>query len=162
MYEVQQDFITNVDEIMEKVKEHEAKGLFTNRGIGGTQKHATKYGESHFKSLFITEMNDDLVETIWKTIPNERKWCSQVVVNRYDPGDWLIKHQDSAGGYWKFKLVFLTQGKPHFKYWDQEDNEHLVQEQKGAMFDMPIDTWHEVTKIEEGEEPKYSLCLIWE
>ena len=162
MYEVQQDFITNVDEIMEKVKEHEAKGLFTNRGIGGTQKHATKYGESHFKSLFITEMNDDLVETIWKTIPNERKWCSQVVVNRYDPGDWLIKHQDSAGGYWKFKLVFLTQGKPHFKYWDQEDNEHLVQEKKGAMFDMPIDTWHEVTKIEEGEEPKYSLCLIWE
>ena len=162
MYEVQPDFITNVDEIMEKVKEHEAKGLFTNRGIGGTQKHATKYGESHFKSLFITEMSDDLVETIWKTIPNERKWCSQVVVNRYDPGDWLIKHQDSAGGYWKFKLVFLTQGKPHFKYWDQENNEHLVQEKKGAMFDMPIDTWHEVTKIEEGEESKYSLCLIWE
>ena len=162
MYEVKDGFITNVDEIMEQVKEHEAKGLFTNRGIGGTQKHATEYGESQFKSLFITEMNEDLVETIWKTIPDERKWCSQVVVNRYDPGDWLIKHQDSAGGYWKFKLVFLTQGKPHFKYWDQENNEHLVQEKKGAMFDMPIDTWHEVTKIEEGEESKYSLCLIWE
>jgi len=27
---------------------------------------------------------------------------------------------------------------------------------------MPIETWHEVTKIENDEEPKYSLCLIWE
>ena len=162
MYEVKENFITNVDEIMELVKEHEMKDKFTNRGIGGKEKHATKYGESHFKSLFMTEMNDALVETIWKTIPDERKWCSQVVVNRYDPGDWLIKHQDSAGGYWKFKLVFLTEGKPHFKYWDQDDKEHLVQERKGAMFDMPIDTWHEVTKIEKDEEPKYSLCLIWE
>ena len=162
MYEVKDGFITNVDEIMEQVKEHEAKGLFTNRGIGGTQKHATKYGESQFKSLFITEMNEDLVETIWKTMPDERKWCSQVVVNRYDPGDWLIKHQDSAGGYWKFKLVFLTEGKPHFKYWNTQGEAHLVHEKKGAMFEMPIDTWHEVTKIERDEEPKYSLCLLWE
>ena len=59
-------------------------------------------------------------------------------------------------------LVFLTQGEPHFKYWDKENNEHLVQELKGAMFDMPIDTWHEVTEITENEDPKYSLCLIWE
>ena len=59
-------------------------------------------------------------------------------------------------------LVFLTEGEPHFKYWDKKDNEVLVQEIKGAMFDMPIDTWHEVTKIKENEDPKYSLCLIWE
>ena len=52
------------------------------------------------------------------------------------------------GGYWKFMLVFLTQGKPHFKYWDKDEKEHLVQEAKGAMFKMPIETWHEVTKIE--------------
>lgn len=162
MYEVVENFITNVDEIMEKVLEHEKRGLFTNRGVGGKEKHGTKYGESHFSSLFQTEMNDDLIETIWKTIPQERKWCSQVVVNKYKPGDWLVKHQDSAGGYWKFKLVYLTEGKPHFKYWDTDDNEHLVQEKKGAMFDMPIDTWHEVTKIQQGEDPKYSLCLIWE
>ena len=162
MYEVQEGFITNVDEIMKLVKQHELEGKFTNRGKGGTQKHATKYGESQFKSLFITEMNNELIETIWKTIPDERKWCSQVVVNRYDPGDWLIKHQDSAGGYWKFKLVFLTEGKPHFKYWNTQGEAHLVQEKKGAMFEMPIDTWHEVTKIEKDEEPKYSLCLIWE
>ena len=162
MYEVKENFITNVDEIMIEVKKHEDQGLFTNRGVGGKEKHGTKYGESHFSSLFQTEMNNELVETIWKTIPQERKWCSQVVVNKYKSGDWLVKHQDSAGGYWKFKLVFLTQGQPHFKYWDKDNAEYLVQEKKGAMFDMPIDTWHEVTKIEEGEDPKYSLCLIWE
>tara|TARA_B100001939_G_scaffold345423_1_gene361948 strand:- start:1147 stop:1635 length:489 start_codon:yes stop_codon:yes gene_type:complete len=162
MYKIVENFITNVDDIMLQVKEHEAQGKFTNRGIGGAEKHGTKYGESHFRSLFQKNMSNKLVETIWNTIPEERKWCSQVVVNKYQPGDWLVKHQDSAAGYWKFKLVFLTEGNPHFKYWDEEDREHLVQEKKGAMFDMPIKTWHEVTKMEEGEEPKYSLCLIWE
>jgi len=162
MYKIVENYITNVDEIMLKVKEHEQNNKFTFRGIGGDEKHGTKYGESHFSSLFQRDMDTDLIETIWKTIPNERKWCSQVVVNKYAPGDWLVKHQDSAGGYWKFKLVYLTEGKPHFKYWDGEDREHLVQEKKGAMFDMPIDTWHEVTKMEKDEDPKYSLCLIWE
>lgn len=162
MYKIVENYITNVDEIMLKVKEHEEKGKFTFRGIGGEENHGTKYGESHFSSLFQRDMDTDLIETIWETIPNERKWCSQVVINKYAPGDWLVKHQDSAGGYWKFKLVYLTEGKPHFKYWDGEDREHLVQEKKGAMFDMPIDTWHEVTKMEKDEDPKYSLCLIWE
>jgi hypothetical protein len=163
MYDIVENYIKNVDNIMQKVKEHEAKGKFTFRGIGGKELHGTKYGESHFSSLFQRDMEQDLVDTIWETVPQEeRKWCSQVVVNKYAPGDWLVKHQDSAGGYWKFKLVYLTQGKPHFKYWDKDGNEHLVQEQKGAMFNMPIETWHEVTKIEDGEEPKYSLCLIWE
>jgi len=163
MYQLVENFVTNVDEIMDIVYLHEEQGKFTNRGIGGTEKHATKYGESHFSSLFQTEMSKELIDTIWKTIPeDEGKWCSQVVVNKYKPGDWLIKHQDSAGGYWQFKLIFLTEGNPHFKYWDNQGNEHLVQEKKGAMFNMPINTWHEVTKIEENESPKYSLVLIWE
>ena len=163
MYEVVNDYITNVDDIMQKVLEHEAQGKFTNRGIGGTDTHATIYGESHFSSLYEKDMNEDLVETVWETLPeSERKWVSQIVVNKYKPGDWLVRHQDSAGGYWQFKLVFLTEGKPHFKYWDKNDTEHLVQEKKGAMFKMPIETWHEVTKIEKDEDPKYSLCLIWE
>jgi len=161
-FNVVENFIGNVDDIMQLVKEHELEQKFTFRGIGGREQHNTKYGESHFSSLFQRNMSDELVETIWKTIPDERKWCSQVVINKYKAGDFLVRHQDSQGGYWKFKLVFLTEGKPHFKYWDKEENEHLVQEKKGAMFDMPIDTWHEVTKIQEDEDPKYSLCLIWE
>jgi len=163
MYELVEEYITNVDEIMDLVHSHEAQGKFTARGLGSKEKHATKYGESHFSSLFEKDMSKELVETVWKTVPEEeRKWVSQIVINKYVPGDWLIKHQDSAGGYWQFKLVFLTEGKPHFKYWNKDNEEVLLQEIKGAMFKMPIDTWHEVTKIEQGEAPKYSLCLIWE
>ena len=165
MWNLVEGYITNVDEIMEQVKEHELKGRFTFRGKGGSEQHNTAYGESHFSSLFQKDMEPSLVDTIWKTIPeNEtfRKWCSQVVVNKYQEGDYLVRHQDSQGGYWKFHLVFLTEGRPHFKYWDDEDEGHLVQEKRGAMFNMPIRTWHEVTKIEEGEDPEYSLCLIWE
>jgi len=165
MWKVLENYITNVDEIMEQVKEHEKQDKFTFRGKGGKEKHGTMYGESHFSSLFQKDMSKELVNTIWKTIDIDEKnknWCTQLVVNKYAPGDWLVKHQDSQGGYWQFKLVFLTEGKPHFKYWDDQENEHLVQEKKGAMFDMPIDTWHEVTKMETDEDPKYSLCLIWE
>jgi len=165
MWKVVENYITNVDEIMELVKEHEKQGKFTFRGKGGSEKHGTMYGESHFSSLFQKDMDDNLVNTIWKTVDIDEKnknWCSQLVVNKYAPGDWLVRHQDSQGGYWQFKLVFLTEGKPHFKYWDDDEVEHLVQEKKGAMFDMPIRTWHEVTKIETDEDPKYSLCLIWE
>ena len=51
MYEIVNEYITNVDDIMQKVLEHEAQGKFTNRGIGGTDKHATIYGESHNKEF---------------------------------------------------------------------------------------------------------------
>jgi len=77
MYEIVDDYITNVDDIMQKVLEHEAQGKFTNRGIGGTDTHATIYGESHFSSLYEKDMNEDLVETVWETLPeSERKWVS--------------------------------------------------------------------------------------
>lgn len=163
MYELVDRYITNVDDIMPMVYDHEQRGMFTNRGIGGTDTHETKYGESHFSSLYEKDMDKELIDTVWKTVPEEeRKWCSQIVINKYKPGDWLIKHQDSAGGYWQFKLVFLTEGQPHFKYWDKDDQPHLLQEKRGSMFKMPIDTWHEVTKMQKDEDPKYSLCLIWE
>ena len=42
MYKIVENFITNVDDIMLQVKEHEAQGKFTNRGIGGAEKHGTK------------------------------------------------------------------------------------------------------------------------
>ena len=61
MYKIVENYITNVDDIMFKVKQHEEKGKFTFRGIGGEEKHGTKYGESHFSSLFQKDMDDDLV-----------------------------------------------------------------------------------------------------
>jgi hypothetical protein len=86
---------------------------------------------------------------------------SQLVINKYEPGDFLVKHQDSQGGYYKFKLVWLTDGPPHFCWYNEKDEPVLVQEKKGAMFQMDIGLAHEVTKIQPGEPTKYSLCLIW-
>ena len=59
-----------------------------------------------------------------------------------------------------FKLVFLSSDKPHFKYWDEQDNAHMVEEVPGAMFNMKLGTPHEVTEIKQGENPKYSLCIM--
>ena len=63
MYEIVDDYITNVDDIMQKVLEHEAQGKFTNRGIGGTDKHATIYGESQFASLYQKDMDRNLARS---------------------------------------------------------------------------------------------------
>ena len=59
-----------------------------------------------------------------------------------------------------FKLVFLSSDKPHFKYWDEKDNAHMIEEKPGAMFNMRLGTPHEVTEIQQGENPKYSLCIM--
>ena len=84
MYELVDRYITNVDDIMPMVYDHEQRGMFTNRGIGGTDTHETKYGESHFSSLYEKDMDKELIDTVWKTVPEEeRKWCSQIVINKY-------------------------------------------------------------------------------
>ena len=40
--------------------------------------------------------------------------------------------------------------------------QHFVQEDVGAMLDMDIGLYHEVTEIQPGEPTKYSLCLLYE
>jgi hypothetical protein len=84
-----------------------------------------------------------------------------MTINRYDPGDYLLRHKDSLGGYWKFKLIFLQSDQPHFKYYDDQGIDHLVEEEPGALMDMPIHLEHEVTEIGPTERPKYSLVLAW-
>lgn len=85
-----------------------------------------------------------------------------MVINRYEPGDFLVKHCDAQGGYWKFKLIYLTEGKPHFCWFNEQDEAQFVQESKGALFNMDIGLHHEVTEILPDEPAKYSLCLIYE
>ena len=36
----------------------------------------------------------------------------------------------------------------------------MIEEQPGAMFNMRLGTPHEVTEIQEDENPKYSLCIM--
>ena len=115
---------------------------------------------SQFSSIFQDKMPQELQDMCLETIPHDRKWLSQLVINKYEPGDFLVKHQDSQGGYYKFKLVWLTDGPPHFCWYNEKDQPVLVQEKKGAMFQMDIGLAHEVTEIQPGEPTKYSLCLI--
>ena len=87
--------------------------------------------------------------------------CDSFCIYKYDPGDYLKRHRDSAGGYWKFKLIFLRADAPHFCWYDEEGNSNLVDETPGMFIDMPVNLEHEVTKIEQNERPKISLALSW-
>ena len=113
------------------------------------------------KSLFYFNMSDELKSAIFKTLSAEDKTADAFVINRYDPGDYLQRHKDSLGAYWKFKLIFLRSDKPHFLWYDKEGKGHLVEETSGSYIQFPINVEHEVTKIGQDERPKYSLVLSW-
>lgn len=153
------NYLTNVDEIISLAEKHRDK--FSNRTDNDTHNFKTTYGSSKLKSLFHFNMDDELKAAITKTIPDNPKFITSMTINRYDPGDYLLRHKDSIGGYWKFKLIFLQSEKSHFKYFDDSGNEHLVDEEPGAYIDMPIHLEHEVTEIGLNEKSKYSLVLAW-
>jgi hypothetical protein len=58
-------------------------------------------------------------------------------------------------------LIFLRSDRPHFAWYDKTGAQHLVEEKPGMLLEMPINLEHEVTKIEQDENPKYSLVLTW-
>ena len=154
-----ENYCTNVDEIIKLAEEQ--LDDFEPRGIGEKFEFSTQYGDSRMKSLFHFKMKDELKDAIFKTIPEKRITVDKIVINRYEPGDYLVKHTDHMQGCWKFNLVFLRCDKPHLKWYDEDNKGHLVDEIPGALFEMPITTPHEVTEIGQDERPKYSLVLIW-
>ena len=154
-----ENYCSNPSEIVELAEKYSDK--FSTRTDGDKFQFKTKYGKSNMKSMFHINMPKDLLDTIWKTIPEDRTFVESVTLNRYDPGDYLPRHKDSIGSYWKFKLIFLQSDKPHFKWYDKEGNSYLIDEKPGAVVDMPIDLEHEVTEIGQDERPKYSLVLAW-
>lgn len=153
------NYCTNVEEILRLVEQESHK--FSSREPGAAHEFSTQYGDSRMKTLFYFNMSDELKLAIFKTIPDDIKRVSSFCINKYEPGDYLRRHKDSAGAYWKFKLVFLQSDRPHFKWYDRDNNGHLVREEPGALLEMPIDLEHEVTLIEADETPKYSLVLAW-
>jgi len=161
MYRVNlvKNYLTNVDEILSLVEDHRDK--FSDRQPGKQYNFSTAYGDSKLKSLFHFNMSEKLVDAIFSTIPDDKRTITSFTINRYDPGDYLLRHKDSAGGYWKFKLIFLRSDRPHFQWFDEQGNSHLVDEEPGSFLEMPIYLEHAVTKIEEDENPKYSLVLAW-
>lgn len=152
-------YCKNPQEIISLAEESLDK--FSSRADAEKYEFTTEYGGSKFQSLFHYNMSEELLDTIFKTIDEDRRFVSSVTINRYQPGDYLSRHKDVIGGYWKFKLVFLQSDKPHFKWYDKDNNSFLVDEEPGAYLEMPIDLEHEVTEIGSDERPKYSLVLAW-
>jgi hypothetical protein len=153
------NYCKNVDAIINMAEKYSDK--FFDRRTGEEYNFSTAYGDSQIKSMFRWNMPEELKELIYESLPAEDKSCDGFVVNRYDPGDYLLRHKDSAGGYWKFKLIFLRSDRPHFAWYDENNQQHLVEEEPGMLFTMPINLEHEVTEIQQDEQPKYSLVLTW-
>lgn len=156
MFNQIENYMSNVDEVMALIKKYDH--LFKARA--GAKTFYTNYGDASLHQLHYYDMPKDLTDAIFKTIPV--KWTTRLnyCVNKYMPGDHIPKHKDSDGAYWLFKLIFLHSDQPHFKYWDEQGNAHLVDEKPGALFKMKLGTPHAVTKIGEGESPKYSICIM--
>jgi len=160
---LQENYITNVDEIIELAEKDKDK--FTNRGENSTHEiHSPGYGTSKLYSLWMHNMSDELKQAILKTLPPEDQELppDDMLINRYVPGDFLVRHRDVANRCWKFLLVFLRSDKPHLKvYNDKYPEGKLIEEKPGSIFHFPINLEHEVTVIGENERPKYSLILTW-
>jgi|TARA_B110000444_G_scaffold217248_1_gene216154 hypothetical protein len=153
------DYCKNVDEIVELVEANEDS--FFIRQPGEEFNFVTAYGESKLKSMFRWNMPKELKELIKESIPEEDRTCDSFCINKYNPGDYLKRHKDSAGGYWKFKLIFLRSDAPHFCWYDEQGKGNLVDESPGMLIDMPVNLEHEVTEIKQNERPKISLALSW-
>ncbi len=155
-----ENYLPNAKDILEYAL---ANGDFKKRAEGKKNFHQARSDGpiSCFSSWFIKK-DDKITEEIFRHIPDDKKHCTQLVLNKYEPGDYLVKHCDAQGLYWKFKLIYLTDGPQHFCWYDDDNRQHFIQEKVGAMLDMDIGLYHEVTQIQEGEPTKYSLCLLYE
>jgi len=154
------NYLPNAETILDYAHEH---GKFVRREEGTKFFHQAKRTGpiSAFSSWFIAK-DHPVTDLVFEHIPQDRKHCTQLVLNKYEPGDYLVKHMDASGGYWKFLLIYLTSGPEHFCWWDNEGNQHFIKEQVGAMLEMDIGLYHAVTEIQPGEPTKYSLCLLYE
>lgn len=161
---LEENYITNSDEIVELAEKESHK--FADRSPGKYHEFVNdRYGPSKLYTLFHNQMSDELKAAITKTIKDPSHFempPDSYVINRYDPGSYLVRHKDMAGRYWKFQLVFLRTDKPHLKvYNDKYPEGKFIEEKPGALFHMPLSLEHEVTLIEENERPKYSLVMLW-
>jgi hypothetical protein len=137
-----------------------ASGRFSQRAPGEVAAFETQYGHSKFKSLFQAMMPEGLLDELRRQLPKADLTADEILINRYDPGDFLVRHTDAIGGFWKFKLIFLQSSASHFIFYDDEVP-CLVEEKPGRMMQFPLSLEHAVTTIEEWEQPKYSMVLVW-
>jgi hypothetical protein len=159
---LEENFITNADEIVQLAEKEKDK--FSSRAEGSVDAILTPYGYSKMFSLWKRNMSEELKAAILRTLPEEHLEIppDDYLLNRYEPGGYLPRHIDAANKSWKFFLVFLRSDKPHLKVYNEKYPEgKLIEEKPGALFHFPLNLEHEVTLIEEGERPKYSLIYSW-
>jgi hypothetical protein len=160
---LEENYITNVDEIVTLAEAENHK--FANRAKGNYHEFVNeRYGPSKLYTLFYHQMSEPLKEAVIRTINPEHLELPPdlYIINRYDPGGYLVRHRDMAGKHWKFQLIFLRSDKPHLKVYNEKYPEgKLIDEKPGALFHMPLSLEHEVTEIGQDERPKYSLVMSW-
>lgn len=163
--ELTDNYVTNVDKILDEVYNHPLEA-FKSRG-GGEKSNLYEFstmcgrGASMYTMMY-SSFSDRLKNLCVETV-NFGKFPkpTEVAINRYLPGSYLGKHKDGTGRYWKFQLIFLTSTKPHFTWYDRDDNPHLVEEVPGRCVEMPLHIAHESTTLELDEEDKYSMVFVW-
>lgn len=157
------NYVTNVDEILEEVYKHPPEAFKSRSGGSELYRFNTMCGKgasmyTMMYSSFSDRLKDLCVETVnFGRFPKP----TEVAINRYVPGSYLGKHKDGAGRYWKFQLIFLKSTKSHFTWYDRDDNPHLVEEVPGRCVEMPLHIAHESTALAPDEEDKYSMVFVW-
>jgi hypothetical protein len=159
---IENNFLENADEVLNIIQQEEHN--FASRNKGSKYEIASTYGSSSLKTLFqYLVTSSDLENAVFKTLKDKYEFLPDSwMINKYVPGDYLVRHTDEVSNTWKIDLIILRSDAPHFKFYTQEFPQgKMIEELPGTKISMPIDTEHEVTMVGEDERPRYTLVLLW-
>lgn len=163
MIKIIDNYITNVDEILEEVYKHPDSAFKNRADKSSPYKFNTTDGKGALMyTMMYGSFSDKLKELCVKTVDFKNFFLpTEIAINKYPPGSFLGKHKDGTGKYWRFQLIFLKSTRSHFTWYDEEDKPHLVDEIPGRGIEMPLHIKHESTVIDLDEETKYSMVFVW-
>jgi len=151
------NFIRNVDEIINLVKQHDH--LFMPRE--GADKHESLIPNvcSRFKTLKDCHMSDELKEAIFRDAdfdPDLKDFYNFIQVQKYEPGDYIAPHRDSYS-IRKLHLITLTSSDVDGLVCEDIDH-NLVKifDSAGQYIDFPYDAAHYVSPV---KSLRYSLVV---
>jgi hypothetical protein len=158
----EKNFLENSEEIIQLLQEEDKN--FLDRGPESKRAIASKYGSSSLNTLpqqFASTKK--LTDAIYKTVKHKYDILpDEWMINKYVPGDFLVRHYDDVGRSWKIDLIILRSDKPHFKCYPAGNDEGVMfDESPGTRICFPINTEHEVTVVGPDERPRYTLVFLW-
>lgn len=157
------DYVTNVDDILEEVYKHPLSAFKDRSHGGGRYAFESIDGRgASMHTMMYPSFSPRLKELCVKSVDFGRfPPPMEVAINRYRPGTYIGKHKDGAARYWKIQLIFLKSSRSHFTWYDRDNKPHLVEEIPGRCVEIPLNVIHESTEIGLDEEDKYSMVFIW-